>query len=77
MQHLYPQQPALTQQEYMHQQQTVIGVVDAAEFLKVSERTIHNWVKQGIIRSYKPGGKRRFILQDLIEDVRKHGEFKA
>lgn len=36
-----------------------------AKMLQISLPTLHNYVKQGLIKSYRIGGKVRFILEDV------------
>ncbi len=39
--------------------------VEAAKLLKVSDRTLRNWERQGIIRSVRIGGVRRYSYRAL------------
>jgi excisionase family DNA binding protein len=44
---------------------TYITRGQVAKMLQISLPTLHNYVKQGLIKSYRIGGKVRFILEDL------------
>ena len=47
-----------------------ITIQEAAQLLSLSVPTIKNQVKQGIIPSYKVGGRRLFDPEELVEWVR-------
>ena len=47
-----------------------ITIQDAAKLLSISIPTIKNHVKQGLIPSYKVGGRRLFDPDELIEWVK-------
>ena len=47
-----------------------ITIQEAAKLLSLSVPTIKNQVKQGIIPSYKVGGRRLFDPEELVEWVR-------
>ena len=42
-----------------------IPVKEAAEYLKVSEKTIYRWIRQGVIPSFKFQGQYRFDKEEL------------
>lgn len=42
---------------------------ETAEFFGVSIVTIHNWVKEGIISSYKLGNRTYFKRSELVEQL--------
>jgi|GEM_PF-4555466 len=42
---------------------------DAVRYLSISQRTIENWVNQGIVRSYRLGGRVFFDQNELDEDI--------
>lgn len=44
---------------------------DAIRYLHISTRTIENWVRDGIIRSYRLGGRIFFDQNELDEDITK------
>ena len=43
---------------------------DAMRHLSASKRTIENWVKEGIIKSYKLGGRVFFDRDELDDTIR-------
>ena len=45
--------------------QEEIAVKDAAEFLRVSEKTIYRWIQQGVIPCYRSHGQYRFHRAEL------------
>lgn len=47
-----------------------ITIQDAAKLLSISIPTIKNYVKQGLIPSYKVGGRRLFDPEELVEWVK-------
>lgn len=47
-----------------------IIIQEAAELLSLSVPTIKNQVKQGLIPSYKVGGRRLFDADELVEWVK-------
>ncbi len=56
------------------QPETLMTMVEVAEYLQVAERTVYNWAHQGTIPSFKVGNIWRFKKSDLeqwIEDCRK------
>lgn len=42
---------------------------DATRYLSISQRTIENWVNQGIVRAYRLGGRVFFDQFELDEDI--------
>jgi PTS system nitrogen regulatory IIA component len=42
-----------------------ISVKEAADFLRVSENTIHRWIQQGVIPAYRAQGQYRFNRREL------------
>lgn len=42
---------------------------DAVRYLSISQRTIENWVNQGIVRAYRLGGRVFFDQFELDEDI--------
>jgi PTS system nitrogen regulatory IIA component len=44
-----------------------LGVHDSARLLKVSERTIYRWVKQGTLPAYRINDQYRFNRAELLE----------
>lgn len=46
---------------------------EAAEYLRVSVKTIHEWIRAGKLRSTKVGGKRYFTEEHINEFI-KNGE---
>ncbi len=44
-----------------------LGVRDSAELLKVSEKTIYRWVKQGKLPAYRVNGQYRFNRAEVLE----------
>ncbi|MGB1104373.1 MAG: helix-turn-helix domain-containing protein [Crocinitomicaceae bacterium] len=42
---------------------------ETSEFFSVSIVTIHNWVKEGIISSYKLGNRTYFKRSELVEQL--------
>ncbi len=49
----------------------LISIIDAANLLKVSVPTIHNWKRVGIIPSYKKGRKVYFKRSEVISSLNK------
>ena len=47
-----------------------ITIQDAAKLLSISIPTIKNYVKDGLIPSYKVGGRRLFDPDELVEWVK-------
>jgi excisionase family DNA binding protein len=45
-----------------------------AAYLEVSERTVRDWIKQGLIDSYCFGGARRIAADDVDTFVRQRRE---
>lgn len=44
-------------------------VAEAAELYKVSERTIHRWIKAGSLTVIRPGGRTvRIVINDTTGD---------
>lgn len=43
---------------------------EAAEYCKVSERTIHNWIRRGVITAYKIGGHNLFKETELNASIK-------
>lgn len=46
---------------------------EAADYLRVTVKTIHEWIKDGKINSTKIGGKRYFTEEHILEFI-KNGE---
>lgn len=46
-------------------------IKEVAQNLKVSERTIHNWIKEGQLNSYKVGRLTRISKEQLEEYLQK------
>lgn len=46
-------------------------IKEVAQHLKVSERTIHNWIKVGELNSYKVGRLTRISKEQLEEYLQK------
>ena len=44
-----------------------LSVRDSAQLLKVSEKTIYRWVKQGKLPAYRVNEQYRFNLAELLE----------
>jgi PTS system nitrogen regulatory IIA component len=42
-----------------------ISVKEAAEFLRVSEKTIYRWIQQGVVPAYRAQGQYRFNRREL------------
>jgi excisionase family DNA binding protein len=42
---------------------------DAMRYLKISQRTIENWVNQGVIKSYQLGGRIFFDQNEIDQDI--------
>ncbi len=42
---------------------------DATRYLSISTRCIENWVSQGVIRSYRLGGKVFFDQFEIDQDI--------
>jgi excisionase family DNA binding protein len=42
---------------------------DAVRYLSISQRTIENWVNQGIVRAYRLGGRVFFDQYELDADI--------
>lgn len=49
-----------------------LGVKEAANLIGVEEKTIRNWIAQGVLPAYKLGGKVVIILEELEESVRRN-----
>ena len=45
---------------------TLLDVVDIANMMKMSPKTVYKWVYQEKIKSFKIGGRRMFFFKDLI-----------
>ncbi len=45
---------------------TLFDVVDIANMVKMSPKTIYNWVYKEKVKSVKIGGRRMFFVKDLI-----------
>ncbi|HFJ9245023.1 TPA: helix-turn-helix domain-containing protein [Bacillus cereus] len=46
-------------------------IKEVAQHLKVSERTIHNWIKEGHLGSYKVGRLTRISKEQLDDYLQK------
>lgn len=55
----------------------VMTLKEAAEYCRVSERTFSTWIKRGVVRSIKTGGRRLLLMDDLLADLRKMQEGAA
>jgi excisionase family DNA binding protein len=42
---------------------------DAMRYLSISQRTIENWVNEGLLRSYRLGGRIFFDQYEIDEDI--------
>jgi len=49
--------------------QRFYGAGEVAEMLGVSERTVRNWLSTGELKSYKFGGSRRILDDDMWQFV--------
>ncbi len=52
---------------------TILTFDEVCEMLRVKETTLFNLIKQNKIKSYKNGGKRQFLIDDVksyIQDVK-------
>lgn len=50
---------------------------ESQDFLRVSERTVKRWLKKGIIRANKVGGRYRILGRELLRLVSPEAEKKA
>jgi len=54
----------------------LLSIDEAANFLKVSKATIHNWRKQGIISCLRKGGRVYFSRRILMNSLKGKGKVK-
>lgn len=47
---------------------------EVAEVLRVTVKTIHEWVRDGKLRSTKIGGWKRYFTEEHINEFIKNGE---
>jgi len=45
---------------------------EVAEYLKVTDRTIDNWMKEGLIPYFKIGRNVRFRIPDVLDHLRRN-----
>ncbi|MBU1014906.1 helix-turn-helix domain-containing protein [Patescibacteria group bacterium] len=64
-----------TMEEIQHNQ--LYTTEEARNFLRISERTMKRWLKKGIIRANKLGGRYRILGSELLELVSPEMERKA
>jgi excisionase family DNA binding protein len=48
-------------------------VEEVAELLRVSPRSIYDWVSQGVIPFHKAGRRTIFLLEEIVEWTAPHG----
>ena len=48
--------------------ETPMTVEEAAEIAKISPRTIHRWIKSGLVRSFGAGRSPRVLMTDVLPE---------
>jgi excisionase family DNA binding protein len=57
-------------QETSKEESNLVNIKVVMEKLQVTKPTIYNWIKKGIIRPQKIGGKVLFDLQDILKSIK-------
>lgn len=55
------------------EEEMLLNVQEAMEFLGISRSTIYRMIKRGDLKAYKVGAEWRFFKKDLIEFVKGDG----
>jgi excisionase family DNA binding protein len=56
-------------QEKSRQERKWLSKKEVLQYLKISQRTLENWASQGLIRTYKIGGKIFIDQFQLDQDI--------
>lgn len=66
-----PSGGSLLQSEYPTSESDLMDMEEVVKFLKVSKVTIHNWKRNGVIKSHKIGRKLYFKKVELNEALKR------
>lgn len=58
-------------------QASYITISEAADLLRVSQRTVYRWVKEGEIPCFRLGNVTRIAQQDLSAFIKRHSDSGA
>ena len=51
-------------------EEKVMNIEEAANFIGVCQSTVRKYVRAGVIRHHRLGGRLKFLVTELVEDVK-------